>query len=91
MAHSLSAKKRIRQNEKRRDLNRARRTRLRGLIRKVREAIIHHDPDGAETAFGDAVKLIDREASRGLIHRNTAARTKSRLTKRIHALRAEKK
>lgn len=87
MAHSLSAKKRIRQNVNRRALNRARRSTLRTQLRKVRDAIIHHDAAKAEASMGEAVKLLDREADRGLIHRNMAARLKSRLTRRINALK----
>ena len=88
MAHSLSAKKRIRQNIKRRGLNRSRRSTLRTQIRKVRDAIIHHDAEKAETSMKDALRLLDREADRGLIHRNMAARLKSRLTRRINTLKA---
>ena len=88
MAHSLSAKKRIRQNVKRRALNRSRRSTLRTQIRKVRDAIIHHDAEKAEAGIKDAVRLLDREADRGLIHRNMAARLKSRLIRRINVLKA---
>ena len=91
MAHSLSAKKRDRQNVKRAAMNKARRTRLRTQLKKVKDAVIHHDAGSAETALKDVVKLIDREATRGLVHRNAAARTKSRLIKRIRSLKASAK
>lgn len=88
MAHSLSAKKRIRQNERRRIRNRARRSTLRGRVRKVTEALTHKDAETAEAAFLSARRLLDREADRGLIHRKAAARQKSRLQKRINQIRA---
>ena len=89
MAHSLSAKKRIRQNETRRILNRAKRSTLRSRIRKVRDALMHRDAAAAESSLKEAVEALDREADHGLIHRNAAARMKSRLTRRLNALRAE--
>lgn len=89
MAHSLSSKKRIRQNEKRQTLNRSRRSALRTRIRKVRDALVHHDASAAEASLKAAVKALDREADRGLIHRNAAARMKSRLSRRLNALKAE--
>lgn len=89
MAHSLSAKKRIRQNEKRRSRNRARRSVLRGRLRAVRDALIHSELENAEKAYYQACKVLDREADRGLIHRNSAARQKSRLALRINELRAK--
>jgi small subunit ribosomal protein S20 len=91
VAHSLSSKKRIRQNEKRQLLNRSRRSALRKRIRVVRDALVHHDAATAEASLKDAVKVLDREADRGLLHRNTAARMKSRLSRRLNALKAEAK
>jgi small subunit ribosomal protein S20 len=88
LAHSLSAKKRIRQNEKRRTRNRARRSALRSKVRACRDAIIHSELDRAEQAYVKACKSLDREAVRGVIHRNAAARKKSRLAQRLNALRA---
>lgn len=88
MAHSLSAKKRIRQNEKRRIRNRARQSVLKGKLRRVTDALLHKEVDNAHEAFLDASRQLDREADRGLIHRNAAARKKSRLARRINALKA---
>lgn len=88
MAHSLSAKKRIRQNEKRRLQNRARQSVLKKKLRRVLDALLHKEVDNAEAAFHEASQLLDREADRGLIHRNAAARRKSRLARRINALKA---
>ncbi len=90
MAHSLSAKKRIRQNEKRRLRNRARRSALRTRLRAFKDAVISGDPEVAENRFREACKQLDREADRGLIHRNAAARRKSRLARRLNALRQKK-
>ena len=87
MAHSLSAKKRIRQNIKRRVINRSHRSNLKTNLRAVNEAVVHGDLNTAETKFRDACRLLDREASHGLIHRNAAARRKSRMARRINALR----
>ena len=87
MAHSLSAKKRIRQNVKRRALNRTRRSSLKTRIRRCREALSGTDADAAERLFRDACKALDREANRGLIHRNAAARRKSRLARTLNVLK----
>lgn len=89
MAHSISAKKRIRQNQKRRIRNRARRSALKTAIRAVTDAASGSDAAATEAKFRKACKLLDREANRGLIHRNAAARKKSRLAARIAALRAK--
>ncbi|MCA9243995.1 MAG: 30S ribosomal protein S20 [Phycisphaerales bacterium] len=83
MAHSLSAKKRIRQNAKARMLNKARTSALKTRIRKVADALHGHDVAAAEGACQQAIQLLDREASRGLVHRNTAARRKSRMAARL--------
>lgn len=85
MAHSLSAKKRIRQNIKRRALNRAHKSVLKGKLRSVEETFLHGTVDEAEKACRDACRLLDREANRRILHRNAAARSKSRLTRRLNA------
>ncbi len=87
MAHSLSAKKRIRQNEKQRACNRARRSVLKTRVRAFTEALTGGDPALADNKYRETCKLLDREASRGLIHPNTAARRKSRLARRLNALK----
>jgi small subunit ribosomal protein S20 len=87
VAHSLSAKKRIRQNQKRRALNRARRTTLKNRLRSVKDALMGGDPAVTEDKYRQACKLLDREADRGLIHRNAAARRKSRLARQLNALK----
>lgn len=87
MAHSLSAKKRVRQNQKQRAENRARRTALKTRLRAFDDALTAGDPAVAQSKFQEACKLLDRESDRGLIHRNAAARRKSRLAQRLSALK----
>lgn len=83
MAHSLSAKKRIRQSLKRQARNRWRMRTLRLSLKTFEDKMLHASYDEAQTAFRDACKLLDRTASKGVIHKNTAARKKSRLSKRL--------
>lgn len=83
MPNTKSAAKRLRQNETRRIRNKAVRSRLRTAIKKVRLA---KKPDEATEAFREAVKLIDRAAIRGMMHRNRAARSKARLA--VHVRKA---
>ncbi len=87
MAHSLSAKKRIRQNEKQRTHNRARRSVLKNRVRAFTEVLTAGDSASADEQYRKTCALLDREASRGLIHRNAAARRKSRLARRLNALK----
>ena len=81
MPNTASAKKRLRQNESRRLANRASRSTLRSQIRRVRAAVESGDSEAAQTEFKRAQKSIDQAASRNLMHKNAAARTKSRLVK----------
>ncbi len=90
MPNSPSAKKRLRQNEKHRLANRTIKSAMRTQIRKVREAVDRGDVEVAETECRIAGKRLDRAGSRGVIHRNTAARTKSRLQHLIKKAKAEK-
>ena len=85
MPNTDSAKKRLRQNAKRRLHNRAVKSQMRGQIRRVREAVKAGDSDKAKTEFRVAVKRLDQAASQNVIHKNTAARTKSRLSKLVKA------
>lgn len=89
MAHSLSAKKRVRQNLKRRALNRMRMTTLRNKLRNCREAFQRGTLQEAEQACLAACTALDREANRRTIHRNQAARRKSRIVRHLNALRAK--
>lgn len=79
MAHSLSANKRIRQNEKHRALNRWRLRAMRDAIREFSDKLVHGSVADATTACRAASKVIDRTAQKGVIHKNQAARRKSRL------------
>jgi len=88
MASTLSAKKRIRQNEKRRARNRWRKREMRSALREAREKILHGSAQEAQDAFRTACSVIDRVAGKGIIHKNTAARTKSRLSARMKAKQA---
>ena len=85
MAHSVSAKKRIRQNIKCRARNRWRRRIMRTAVADFEEKIAHGSLDDAKTSFRDVCKILDRTAQKGVIHRNNAARKKSRLNKRLKA------
>jgi small subunit ribosomal protein S20 len=80
MPTTKSAKKRLKQSEARRLRNRATKTSLKTQIRKVSEAA-GSDATKAETEFRLAVKKLDRAGARGVIHKNTAARQKSRLSR----------
>lgn len=86
MANSPQAKKRARQSEVRRSRNAAQRSMVRSTIKRVVKAIDSSDKAAAEAAYKDMVPVLDRYASRGLIHKNKAARHKSRLTQAIQAL-----
>ncbi|MEP7074308.1 MAG: 30S ribosomal protein S20 [Acidobacteriota bacterium] len=86
MANHKSAIKRVRQNAKRNEINRANRSKLRTQIKKLRAAIAGLDKAGSGDLLSPTVSLIDKAASKGVIHRNTAARYKSRLTKHVAEL-----
>ena len=87
MAHSLSAKKRIRQNIKARARNRARKDQIKLQTKSFLSALHAGDVAKAETELRKTVQRLDRVASKHTIHKNTAARKRSRLTKRLNALR----
>ncbi|HOV96344.1 MAG TPA: 30S ribosomal protein S20 [Thermomonas sp.] len=88
MANIKSAKKRAKQTIVRNERNVAQRSQLRTAVKKVIKAIDANDAAAAREAFTIAQPLLDRFAARGLIHKNKAARHKSRLTARIKALAA---
>lgn len=83
MANHKSAEKRVRQNEKRNLINRSNRSKLRTQIKGLRSALSHTDKAQSTELLGPTVSLIDKAVNKGLIHRNTAARHKSRLTKHV--------
>lgn len=86
MANSKSAKKRAVQSEKRRQHNASRRSMMRTLVKKVLAAIEAGDKESALKEFAAATPILDRFASKGLIHKNKAARSKSRISAAIKAL-----
>ena len=83
MASHESALKAHRQNLKNRDRNRQYRTRMRGALRDIRAAIDAGDAGSVKDAVRNTVSLVDKMAGKGIIHRNAAARYKSRLASRI--------
>ncbi|MEM8753104.1 MAG: 30S ribosomal protein S20 [Pseudomonadota bacterium] len=88
MANSPSAKKRVRQIERRTAVNTARRSRIKTFVRKVEEAIASGDAAAAKSALQAAQPEIMRGATKGVLHRNTASRKVSRLAARVKAIGA---
>lgn len=86
MANTPQAKKRARQNEKRFQINKARRSRIRTYLRKVEEAIASGDKDAASAALQAAQPELMRGVTKGVFHKNTASRKMSRLSSRVKAL-----
>ena len=86
MANTPQARKRIRRNNRRADINGARMSRIRTFVKKVESALAAGDKTGAATALAAAQPEIQRGVSKGVLHKNTASRKFSRLTKRIAAL-----
>ncbi len=86
MANTPSARKRAIQADKRRSHNKAQRSMFRTQVKRVINAIKAGDKATAESAYKEALPVIDRMANKGLIHRNKAARHKSRLNQHIRAL-----
>jgi small subunit ribosomal protein S20 len=86
LANIKSAKKRAIQSEKRRQHNASRRSMTRTSLKKVLSAITSGDKEAAQAAYTAATPLLDRMATKGLIHKNKAARHKSRLAAQIKAL-----
>jgi len=83
MPNHKSAEKRVRQNEKRREINRGNRGRLRTGIKKLRAALESGEGGSAQELLPATVSLIDKAVQKGVLHRNAAARYKSRLTARV--------
>ena len=86
MANHKSAEKRVRQNIKRNEINRSNRSALRTQIKKLRAAIAGQDKPQSGELLSPTVSLIDKAVNKGIIHKNTAARYKSRLTKHVTEL-----
>jgi small subunit ribosomal protein S20 len=88
MAHHLSAKKRIRQTVKRSAINRSRISRIRTYVKKVERAIANNEKSRAEEALKTAESELARGVTKGVVHRNTAARKTSRLVAAVKAMGA---
>jgi small subunit ribosomal protein S20 len=87
VAHSLSAKKRIRQNVKQRARNRSRKDLIKVQLKAFTAAVATGDATKAQDALNQVSSRLAKVASKGTIHKNTAARKRSRLAKRVNALR----
>ena len=86
MANTPQAKKRIRRNERRAEINGARMSRIRSFVKKVESACAAGDKEAAQTALKQAQPELARGVARGVLHKNTASRKFSRLSKRVGAL-----
>jgi small subunit ribosomal protein S20 len=84
MPNHKSAEKRVRQNEKRREINRTNRGRLRTSIKRLRAALAAGNNEELQTLLPATVSTIDKAVQKGVLHRNAAARYKSRLTARVN-------
>ena len=89
MAHSLSAKKRVRQNAKRRTINRARKSRVKTQIKHFEAAVASGDVEAASEQYGVVVRKLDKTAATSTMHKRTVARKKSRLAKQLNSLKAK--
>ncbi len=89
MANTPQSKKRARQIERRTEVNKARRSRIRTFLRKVEEAIASGNADAAKEALRAAQPELARGVTKGVLHKNTVARKVSRLSSRVKALSAQ--
>jgi small subunit ribosomal protein S20 len=89
MANHFSALKRARQTEKRTAVNRANTSQLRSSLRVMREALAKGDKAAADKTYHETVSALDKAIQKGVLHKNTAARYKSRLSKRVKAVGAK--
>jgi len=89
MPNIKSAIKRVKTNDKRRALNASQRSALRTSVKTAEVAIASNDVEAAKAALIAATKKLDKAVTKGLIHKNAAARKKSRLAKRLNALSAQ--
>jgi small subunit ribosomal protein S20 len=85
MANHFSALKRARQTEKRTAQNRANKSRLRSALRKFRTALASGNREQAEAAFRSTASMLDKAANKGVLHKNTSSRYKSRLRARLNS------
>jgi small subunit ribosomal protein S20 len=90
VAHSLSAKKRVRQNANRNRINRARKSQIKTQIKRFEQALSVGDAKAASEQYRLVVEKLDKIAGSSTMHKNTAARKKSRLAKKLNSLKAKK-
>lgn len=90
MAQSLSAQKRVKQNVKRKAINRARKSQIKTQMKRYEDAIDKGDIEAANEHFRLITKKLDKAAATSTMHKNTAAREKSRLSKKLNNLKAKK-
>ena len=90
MANHVSSLKRARQTVVRTAQNRSNRSKLRGTLRSLREAITKGDHQEAMTHFRETASVLDKSVQKGVLHKNTASRYKSRLNARVKALSTTK-
>jgi len=90
VAHSLSAKKRAKQNTKRNTINRARKSRVKTQIKHFESALDSGDVEAASEQYRLAARKLDKTAATSTMHKKTAARKKSRLAKRLNSLKVKK-
>ncbi len=86
MPNHKSAEKRVRQTEKRNEVNTRNRSKLRTQIKRLRAALASGDKKQSQELLQPTISLIDKSVNKGIIHRNTAARYKSRLTSHVNEL-----
>jgi small subunit ribosomal protein S20 len=87
MANHVSALKRVRQTAKKTEINRNNRSRVRGALRKMREVAVAGNKDAAEKQFRETVSALDKAIQKGVLHKNTAGRYKSRLAARVQGIK----
>ncbi len=87
MANHFSALKRARQTEKRTAINRANKSRMRSALRKLRAALASGNPEQVREQYRITVSVLDKSVQKGVIHKNTASRYKSRLAARVSAVK----
>ena len=90
MAHSLSAKKRVRQNAKKRLTNRTRKSQVKTQIKHFEDALNQGNLEAASEQYKLLTQKLDKTAATSTMHKKTAARKKSRLSKKLNALKAQK-
>ena len=83
MANHKSAEKRVRQNAKRNEINRSNRSKIRTSIKKLRTSIASGEKSASVELLNPTISIIDKAVNKGIIHKNTAARYKSRLSKHV--------